>query len=207
MIEGKCAVCHEDLDPAVADIKFYRAQCGQNIHQQCTGAWVVAQPEDATCPMCHVSWADALSNVIHLDTAMELDPKIFQTYIDWLYTNRCMISGVPPEYSEYIVCLLKVLNVAFAVEDGRFQEQIVAMYISAVDKNPNHGLLIDPARYVYEASKHLKVQGFLVLPFISRIEPASFAETAAEFPKAFLLHIGTFLMKSHGKHDLHDLVC
>lgn len=59
-IEGDCPICMEDLEAKGGrDVTFCRAQCGQNIHQDCIDRYCTSRRRSGnapTCPYCRAPW-------------------------------------------------------------------------------------------------------------------------------------------------------
>lgn len=128
-VERDCPICHENLDPAIADITYCQVKCGKNLHQHCLDKWEHAQSEVITCPMCREAWED--HTTLDLASNTDLGPKAMQLYMDWLYSGGVHINQeIALESDDFNVLHLKAWVVSHAVGDTTFQTAIGKMPIS-----------------------------------------------------------------------------
>jgi hypothetical protein len=111
-VEGKCAICHEELDAKAGDLTFCKAECGQNIHEKCMTQWLAERGSAKTCPMCRKAWKVDGQESVALDH--DLDTDAVQLYLDWLYTGKPQFEdSIDRATDNFNIHLLK----AFAVSD------------------------------------------------------------------------------------------
>lgn len=60
-VDGDCPICFMPFD-STEPIVYCRAQCGQNMHQECFEMWAATKRREGgagnkvTCPMCRTPW-------------------------------------------------------------------------------------------------------------------------------------------------------
>lgn len=57
-IEGDCPICFSGLSEEREAVVWCRAECGQNMHQECFETWARSKGSGGkvTCPMCRSEW-------------------------------------------------------------------------------------------------------------------------------------------------------
>jgi hypothetical protein len=161
--EGACAICHEVLNPAIADMTFYKMQCdGHNVHQDCIDEWKAMNPAAAPCSICEAI-QESRPSIVSLPSKIDLDPKAVQLYIDWLYADTIRVGpDVAAESSDdYNVCLLRAWSVAAAAQDKEFEHAVIAHLVSQFDEQKNAGFGAASVTYAFETAEHESMRTFI----------------------------------------------
>lgn len=160
--EGACAICHEVLDPATADITLYKKQCdGHNVHQSCIDDWKATNPATAPCSICEAI-QEPRPSTVSLPSKIDLDPKALQLYVVWLYADAIRVApDVAAESDDYNVCLLRAWSVAEAAQDKEFKHAIIAHLMSQFDKQENAGFGAASITYAFETVEHHSMRVFI----------------------------------------------
>tara|TARA_R110002003_G_scaffold198_1_gene15440 strand:+ start:4183 stop:5007 length:825 start_codon:yes stop_codon:yes gene_type:complete len=194
-VEGECAICHEDLDPTVDDITFCRAECGQNVHEDCMNDWKRSKNAATTCPMCRKRWKNQSEGLMTLDE--DLDRSAVHLYVDWLYTGELQMEAEfsNDEESGY-VGLLKAWTVSEVLDDSKFRSTIVAKYFQVTPRENFAGFWIQSAEYAFEEQESELMRSFVTDAFLANIASNWFELHAANFPESFVYAVGTAALRA-----------
>jgi hypothetical protein len=150
-VEGECSICYEVLDPAVADITFCSAQCGQNMHQHCVDKWMKTKDGAKTCAFCRTAWKMRRPSTVTLPSKVDLKSEAVQLYIDWLYSDIVRVDpDVAPESDDYNIQLLQAWAVAAAAQDTPFKNAIIAHLVSQFEEHKNAGFGAASVTYAFD---------------------------------------------------------
>lgn len=154
-VEGECSICYEVLDPAVADITFCGAQCGQNMHQHCVDKWMKTKDGAKTCAFCRAAWKTRNPSTVALPSKTDLKSEAVQLYIDWLYSDTFRVNlDIAPDSDNYNVCLLEAWTVASAAQDTDCERAIMAHLMSQFNGLKNFGLGLASINYTFDTAWH-----------------------------------------------------
>lgn len=188
-VEGKCAVCQENLNPHIGDITFCRAACGQNIHEERIERWIRTR---ATCPQCQEQWQPKSNEPIVLKEA--LDNDALQLYLDWLYTNRLLIrTGMYRLRGRFSLDLLKAWTVSDVVQDDAFRHALSAEMISRGDLDK---LNTDAIKYAFEQCPSSTMQAFIIDAVLTKSTPRTLKSKLIAFPPSFTEAVCDLLLNS-----------
>lgn len=128
-IQGVCSICHEDLQPAVEDIIYCRAQCGVNFHLPCMQNWQLQSPKPLKCPHCRQKW----NNSMHRQSLPDVDASIFEMYIEWLYHARIRTS--PPGEGDCFGELIQAYEMGILFENQDFCIAILHAIVEVIEED------------------------------------------------------------------------
>ncbi|KAF1843704.1 uncharacterized protein K460DRAFT_289503 [Cucurbitaria berberidis CBS 394.84] len=205
--QDECCVCAEALNPHIKDLTFC-IKCGQNVHETCIETWkrsFVHQGYDKpppTCPMCRATWKNE-PLLKYLGVEGDLDAEAVQAYLDWLYCSSLHIDkSVSRKTDAFNVALLKVWEVANAVEDETFKNEIIRTFFTEA----RACFWSDSVKWAFTQSKRSEeIKAFVIEVFMAYMEPGWFKKEAAKWPDVFTWELADVAMARGERKSFKEL--
>lgn len=161
-----CAVCHELLDNPSQDTT-YCSVCGQNYHVPCILDCLKLRN---VCPVCQSGWVNKKKH----PTAdfPELDPEIFHTFTQWLYSGQIPIyEGEKRGSDKRYFRLMKARTLSETIASPAFGRAIFATVVQDVNcTNTLPGKI--SLYYIYnDTAKGSELRKFTVRLFAENVTP------------------------------------